>query len=277
MSTTEQLDAHVESVESDRSGHSNRGLIAVIAVLVLAMASVGAWAVLDRNTGSGDPPSRLLFVGNSLTYWNDGVDHHVTELAASATPPMNIVADCYCEPGASLANLWETSRIVDGELNSAADMITSGDYDVVVLQGDVALRNNTVDSFHRYARIFDAEITAAGAETIIFMPQQTADPVSFDEVAAANEEIAAELGVDLAPVGIAWRRAGEERTELDLYEPDGTHGSIHGTYLAANVVYATVYGETASLTYVPAGITEEEASFLRRIAWETVEEYSQQP
>lgn len=256
---------------------SKRGLITTVVVLVVALAGLGAWAIYDQNTSSSDPPNRLLFFGNSLTYWNDGVDHHLTKLAASATPPMSIEAVCRCEPAASLLNLWEGgSWFVDGEVINAEEVITSGDFDVVVLQGDVSMPGNTVDSFHEYARTFDAAIAATGAETVLFMHQQTADPVSLDEIAEANEEIAAELGADLAPVGIAWQRAGEEQPELDLYGPDGIHGNIHGTYLAANVVYATVYGETASLTYVPEGISEEEASFLRRIAWETVEEYSQQ-
>ena len=58
---------------------------------------------------------------------------------------------------------------------------------------------------------------------------------------------------------------------------DLVHPSIHGTYLAVNVVYATVFGESpVGLAYVPEYITEEEAAFLQRIAWETVEEYQAQ-
>jgi hypothetical protein len=45
-------------------------------------------------------------------------------------------------------------------------------------------------------------------------------------------------------------------------------------YLATCVVYATIYGRSPSgSTYTPAGVTAEEAAFLQKIAWQTVQEY----
>ena len=71
-----------------------------------------------------------------------------------------------------------------------------------------------------------------------------------------------------------------ERPELDLYRLDGIHPSIHGTYLAIDVVYATVFGKRpiglAHLPRVIGGMSEEDADFLQRIVWETVQEYQAQ-
>ena len=134
-----------------------------------------------------------------------------------------------------------------------------------------------------YSRQFDAEIKEAGAEPVIFMAwsYERLNWITMEEIAQAHRDIAAELGADVAPVGLAWQRAMEERPELDLYYLDGDHPSIHGTYLAINVVYATVFGKSPiGLAYQPTrgrvGVTEEEAAFLRRIAWETVQEYQAQ-
>ena len=86
----------------------------------------------------------------------------------------------------------------------------------------------------------------------------------------------------VAADGLAWQRAMEERPELDMYYKDKLHPSVYAHYLAACVVYATVFGESpAGLTYLPSKgfgikITEEEAAFLQRIAWETVQEYQVQ-
>jgi hypothetical protein len=45
---------------------------------------------------------------------------------------------------------------------------------------------------------------------------------------------------------------------------------------AVNVVYATLFDESPEgLTYCPRGISEDEAAFLQRIAWETVQEYQE--
>ncbi len=104
----------------------------------------------------------------------------------------------------------------------------------------------------------------------------------MDDVAQAHFDIATEQGVDVAPVGLAWKRAMEERPELDMYKKDKIHPSVYGHYLAASVVYATVFGESpVGLTYLPLegfgiDMTEEEAAFLQRIAWETVQEYQAQ-
>jgi hypothetical protein len=96
----------------------------------------------------------------------------------------------------------------------------------------------------------------------------------MEEIAPAHRAIATELGTDIAPVGLAWQHAMKERPGLDMYASDREHPSIYGTYLAANVVYATVFGKSpVGSTYFPSGVGQEEAAFLQRTAWETVQGY----
>jgi len=136
-----------------------------------------------------------------------------------------------------------------------------------------------------YSRQFDAEIKEAGAEPVLFMAwsYERLNWITMEEIAQAHRDIATELGIEVAPVGLAWQCAMEERPDLDLYDDDREHPSIYGTYLAINVVYATVFGESPiGLAYLPSefagvsDVTEEEAAFLQRIAWETVQEYQAQ-
>ena len=72
---------------------------------------------------------RLLFVGNSLTYYNGGLENHVRLLAASATPPRILVADRATQGGATL-------RVLHG-LPSVHERIQQGHYDRVILQDDI--------------------------------------------------------------------------------------------------------------------------------------------
>jgi hypothetical protein len=37
-----------------------------------------------------EPPRRVLFIGNSFTYYNKGIDHHLRQLAGSASPPVEL-------------------------------------------------------------------------------------------------------------------------------------------------------------------------------------------
>ena len=58
---------------------------------------------------------------------------------------------------------------------------------------------------------------------------------------------------------------------------DQEHESIHGTYLAANVIYSTIFRQSPKgLPYRPAGVSAEEADFLQGVAWATVQEWQRQ-
>ena len=54
MSITEERVPDTKTVEPDRSSQSNRGLIAVIAVLALALVGLGAWVIYDQTSGSDE-------------------------------------------------------------------------------------------------------------------------------------------------------------------------------------------------------------------------------
>lgn len=68
------------------------GLAAVVLVAIMQIMSCRQEAGRFAGTASGKPPESLLFVGDSLTYWNMGVYYHVKSLAESENPPRNIIA-----------------------------------------------------------------------------------------------------------------------------------------------------------------------------------------
>jgi hypothetical protein len=183
-----------------------------------------------------------------------------------------IESDSIIEFGAPLETMWEDTK--------ARAVIREGGYDLVVLQEDIP--ETDVDTFHEYARKFDAEIKGAGAEPVLFMAwsYERLGWITMEQIARAHRDIGTELGVGVAPAGLAFQRAMEERPELDMYDSHQEHPSIYGTYLAASVVYTTVFGQSPmGLTYLPSegsGVTKELATFLQRIAWQTVQEYQAQ-
>ena len=253
---------------------------------VIRILLVTGFLVGCGSTRSTPPPDKILFIGNSLTFANVGVYYHLEQLAKSAKPPRVITADKAVMGGVTLKTLWEDSP--------SRDLIGKGIYDVVVLQEDLPETDPAtgVDTFHKLVRQFDAEIKKAGARTVLFMAWSYERPgwITMDQIAQAHRDIATELGIDVAPVGLAFQRVKKERPDLDMLRIDGEHPNIYGTYLATNVVYATVFGESPiGLPYLPPedifyvwsdgdrrGITKEEAAFLQRIAWETVQGYRAQ-
>ena len=240
--------------------------ITTLLVLVTCLASCTS----NQKQAVVESPDKILFVGNSFTYVHNGVENHVRKLAASAKPPRLIQADSSTKGGATLRIQYGRSEV--------HDMIRGGAYDVVVLQEDIPeLTEHTVEPFFKHARLFDKEIRNTGAKTMFFMtwPYERLNWITLEEIAEAHGKISKELNASSAPVGVAFQRARTGRPELDMLAKDKEHETIHGTYLAACVIYAALFAENPQgLGYTPRGVSTQEAVFLQRIAWETVEEWN---
>jgi hypothetical protein len=234
-------------------------------VLMLGIAAFAITIVMAQAVAT-PVPHKILFIGDSFTFWQNGIYTHFEKLAAAASPPLMVTADKFAGGGAFLHRLWD--------MKDPVKAIDTGSYDVVVLQEDIP--ETTVADFREYARKFVAVIRKNHARAVFFMawayPQR--GWISMAEIAQAHRDSATELNVDVAPVGLAWEQASKQRPGMNFYGPDHEHPSIYGTYLATCVVYATIYGRDPSgFAYFPSGVTPEEATFLQRIAWQTVQDY----
>lgn len=200
-------------------------------------------------------PTRILFVGNSLTYQND-LPGMVCQLARSVG--RRLVCESVAQPDYGLEEHWNA-----GEARTA---IAGGRWDIVVLQqGPSALpasRRLLID----YTKRFDAEIKKAGARTALYMVWPSRQR-SGDAEGVSQSYRAAAKSVDalLLPVGDAWRNAWAVDRDLPLYAADNFHPSGVGTYLAALVVYRHLLGEPAPATPVFGGAFAQ-ADVLQRVA-----------
>ncbi|HIG86818.1 MAG TPA: hypothetical protein EYQ25_07240 [Planctomycetes bacterium] len=236
-------------------------------LFILAALSISA---CRSTTPIPTPPATILFVGNSFTFWNGGGLWKAMEsFSAARGEAQGAKTSKVVRGGASLKVLWKRTN--------ARDTIANGKFDVVVLQED--LPETTVADFHTYAAKFNALAREAGSRLIFFMAwdYERLDWISMEEIAAEHRKMAETLSAEVAPCGLAWQRAQSERPGIDMYGEDLEHPSAHGTYLTLLVIYSTIYGESAEeLDFAPAakwGISKEEDTWLRRIAWETVQEY----
>lgn len=210
---------------------------------------------------------RVLFIGNSLTYWQQGIYLHLERLAASGETPTLIHADKCVKGGATLKTHWERPE--------PRAMIAQGGWTEVVVQEDLPEIN--VSYFREHARNFVGEIRKVKARPVLLMawPYARLDWIGTDTIAEEHRKLAKELGIDVAPVALAWRTSLQQRPDLDLFAADQEHPSLLGTYLATSVVYATLSGnDPRPLRYVPAELREADAAYLRRIAWETVRRWN---
>lgn len=214
-------------------------------------------------------PSRLLFIGNSFTYRNGGLEMHIKKIDSSTNNPKIVKANRATKGGATLKILYNQPWVHDS--------IHHQQYDVVVLQEDIPeLTEHNTTPFFEYATIFNQEINAAGAKTVLLMAWQydRLNWISMQQIAQAHRELGAKLNIPVAPVGLAFQESLEIRPDIAMLGPDKEHATIQGTYLEACVVYITLYGrKIKKVTYNPSGVSEEEGRFLRNIAWKTVQRW----
>src|SRR5436305_975756 len=74
---------------------------------------------------------------------------------------------------------------------------------------------------------------------------------------------AQELGLTVAPVGMAWAKVRETDPGMALHLPDGSHPTPTGSYLAACVLADTILGKR--LTGLPARLMGHPISIADRV------------
>ena len=233
------------------------------------LASLLAFAVIAHAEPAKvthiDPPKRMLFVGNSFTYFNDGVPLHVKQLAAAADSDKAALYD-YRMVTISGAWLRELEPMLTASLKGAK-------WDVVVLQGQSREPSDTkdVESFRATVRSFDKAIRDSGAKTVLYMTWPYKDtPAMTQPLADGYVAIANEVNALVVPVGIAFDKSSRENPSINLYYVDGKHPSAEGTYLAACVFYSAFYAKSAEGNSYRSTLDPKQALILQKSAWETV-------
>jgi hypothetical protein len=79
------------------------------------------------------------------------------------------------------------------------------------------------------------------------------------------------LRAEVAPVGAAWWLSLSERPDISLFDPDGTHPGVQGTFLAAAVLTATLFDVDAESLGDAGGVEGDIAEALRGFAARAVE------
>ena len=211
-------------------------------------------------TSCNQATSHILFIGNSYTFFNGGLDQQLKGLAPTTATALIAVS------GYTLEDHWNRG--------DALKTIRKGGWNYVVLQEQSL--GPVVDSakFFNSVRNFDVEVRASGASSILLMTWERPDSIKFGvttaTLAAAYNAAGQELGIKVAPAGLAFARSLQERPDLVLNSEDG-HPTIYGTYLAACVLYGTIFEKSPlGNSYSGKGISKDIRDYLQQIAAQTL-------
>ena len=221
---------------------------------------------------------RVLWIGNSYTSCNN-------------------LPDVVCDIAASQKKLMKVTRVVKGGERLAGhlenpilhQLLRQGGWNYVVIQefsSTPAYSTTTVvNEVYPYAREIDSLVLAYSpeAKVIFYMTwghkkgnvRQTPYPLddTYDDMQERLKLSYLEMTYDnnawCAPVGMAWKTVRKEHPDYDLYTADNYHPSLLGSYLAANVIFTTIY-QRKYQTSVTCGLAPQIANTLQETAQKTV-------
>jgi hypothetical protein len=197
----------------------------------------------------------VLFIGNSFTARND-LPGMVSRLAAAAQKQLNF--RLISAGGASLRMHWNKGE--------APRAIRNGDYDYVVLQEQSTLPVKNAVRMRENVMLFDETIRAAGARTVLYLTwARKYAPQTQQSITSAYRTIGSEIGATVVPVGVVWQEALRQRGCPVLYDKDGSHPTLAGSYLAACVFFGTLFGKRPG-GWRPEGVDATDAALLQRAA-----------
>jgi hypothetical protein len=224
-----------------------------------------------------DYHKKILFLGNSYIYVNE-LPMVLSNLALSGGYDLH--AEHITRGGARL----EEFICEENELCSSFNQkLKENNWDFVVLQEQSqipAIPEERQSEMYPSIRLLNNKIKSSGAETILFMTwgRHFGDPENgykdFESMQEALKEGYTNIGDEISslvvPAGIAWLKGKQREKDIELWDEDGSHPSIMGTYLTACVFYASLLKQSpVGLSYT-AGLPKERAEFLQEIALESI-------
>lgn len=237
-------------------------------ILISVLILTGLLLITPATADATDAPQRVLFVGNSFTFYNNGLHNHYKFFRAAANNGERYGRTRLL--GISGGHLPEHAAGLQQRLDSE-------DWDIVVLQGHSKgpISKGTAEAFRQAARLYAADIRADGGAPVFFMTwAYTSKPEMTAELDEAYTSIGAELGAMVVPVGRGFENALTKRPDLQLVMDDDKHPTLAGTYLMACMFFAALHGESPIGVDYTADLPDADARFLQEVAWESWQAYS---
>jgi hypothetical protein len=203
------------------------------AALVVLLGCFPSVSTGPQVIGSG---TRMLFIGNSLTYVNDVPG--ILQALADAAGGEKLAIETIGVPNYALIDHW-----TDGQAQKEID---KGGWKYVVMQQGWTPAGVCRDTLRLAAILFSEHIAKIGGKPVLFEPWVPAARASQNQFLTSMESYrfaAKDVNGLIFPVAEAWLEATKRNPDLNLYS-DGLHATTEGSYLAALVMYTRLFNRS---------------------------------
>ena len=229
----------------------------------------------------------LMFVGNSFFYYNNSLHNYLNQLVKNDKSIKSLKQRSITINGSSLS--WHPlESYLDNKNIGSFRIDTSKDNEYIkseeisidaVIFMDCSLcpiHPMTKDNFHKYVAEHSDTIRSKGMEPMLFMSWPYKNkPLMMQELRQEFIKAANKNNILLIPAGEAFYSFTRSYPDIDLYTQDLRHPSKEGTYLAAAVVFATIFNTAVEGNQGIKDIDPEVALKIQQVADSTVQEFFQ--
>ncbi len=218
----------------------------------------------NRAPKVSDDAKRVLFVGNSSTYFNGSP---IKFRALCRAAGIEVKVD-YCTFGSAYLSEFADENHERGK--AYRNKLKNNKYDYIVFQGAAA------EKFETSSPALDVLVPLArenGAVPVLYMRYSYAD--TFEQMRANGEkhyknytELGKRYGCLVSPLAVAYIYAYKDYypNEINLYAEDLSHHSAEGSYLIACSLMYTIFGVSPVGNTYTAYLDEEDVKRLQECA-----------
>ena len=221
--------------------------IMIITLMIINTPLANAFAGEETES-----PIRILFVGNSLTYYND-----MPSIFQGIAEASDVSVEIDCLANGSYYFSYYASETSNYGIKYRS-LLNNGNYDYVVLQGQSSelIRVYNSSSLPSASTLVDLA-RDAGATPIFYMTWGLSNGYSYiggdgtkyeytydsmtDALSDAYYTLGNELGVKVSPVGQNFKNYEKLFGDVDLISNDEKHPTFAGSYLVACTLYNTIF------------------------------------
>lgn len=240
----------------------------IVLIFLFALSCSKAPPPRGNNWNFSFFPEETLLIGNSHTYYNGGVAFHLQEFLTTASLEYSPNVDQIAKGGYAMEHHYEDSETVT--------KVNSTDWDIMVLQENTYFAVNEKDKALSGTRSVRSLVQNKNTRVYLFMTWAYRDePEHFRTLKDFYEELASYSGAKVIPVGLAFQEIlNDDAMEISLYDPDGVHTTLEGTYLTAAMFAMAIYDIDPTESDYTAFLDEATADYLKQKAKEVYTSYT---